>query len=64
MQPSFVKKYALAFLFFAVGFIGSAQASTLFSFTESGAGVSASGFLTTDEDFNGSYTIRNDGAQW
>jgi hypothetical protein len=37
--------------------VGSARASVLFNFTESGAGISASGVLTTTNNGGGNYTI-------
>lgn len=57
MQFSFFRNHALVLLILTAGLIGPAQASTYFSFTESGVGISASGVLTTTDNLDGSYTI-------
>lgn len=57
MQFSFFKNHALVLLILTAGLIGPAQAATYFNFTESGAGISASGVLTTTDNGNGTYTI-------
>src|SRR3982074_2673797 len=48
---------ALATVIIATASVGSARASVLFNFTESGTGISASGVLTTTDNGGGNYTI-------
>ncbi|SDJ63506.1 PEP-CTERM protein-sorting domain-containing protein [Bradyrhizobium lablabi] len=54
---TFVKGGAALALLASLASFSPADASVLFSFTETGAGISASGVFTADSNGNGTYTV-------